>query len=85
MFSKTKLEQIIIQPGNMIRKTVFYQILMILGDSVLLGGFKLGDEILYLLGLDTNFFRCISNGDLILDDGHEYLVELLRRHVNFHR
>ena len=51
---------------------VFYQLLLFLGYSILLVGFKLGYEVLYLLVVEAKFSRCRSDGNFILDDGHEF-------------
>ena len=40
---------------------ISYRIILILGDSVLLGGFKLGDEVLIVYGVDTKFVECRSD------------------------
>ena len=50
---------------------VFYQILLFLGDSILLGIFKLGDQLLYMYGVEEKVYKQILDGDFILDDGHE--------------
>ena len=50
----------------------FYHIILFLGDSILLRRFKLGNEVLDLLGLDAIFSGLISDGDFILDDVHEF-------------
>ena len=34
---------------------IFYQIILIIGDSVLLGGFKLGDEVLDVYVVNSKF------------------------------
>ena len=39
--------------GNMMLITVFCQFIMPLGDSVLLGGFELGYEVLDFSGVDA--------------------------------
>ena len=33
--------------------SIFYQIILILGEYVMLGGFKLGDEVLDVYGVTT--------------------------------
>ena len=47
----------------------------------MLGGFKLGDEVLDLSGLGSIFIGHGAHGDFILDDSHEFLVELLLVHL----
>ena len=59
----------------------FYQFLLVIGDPILLGGFKLGDEVLDLSGLGSIFIGHGAHGDFILDDSHEFLVELLVVHL----
>ena len=49
-------------PVNMILIAVFYQIFLILGESILLGRFKLGDEFLDVSSEDTKFEVCRSDG-----------------------
>ena len=34
---------------------IFYQIIMIIGEYVLLGGFKIGDEVLDVHGVDAKY------------------------------
>ena len=43
---------------------------MVIGDSIFLGGFKLGYGILDLSGVDTNKFGYRADGDFILDHGN---------------
>ena len=50
---------------------ISYQIILILGDSVLFGGFKLGDEVLDVYGVDKKFGECRSDEESILYDKHE--------------
>ena len=40
--------------GNLMPIEISYQIMMIFGDSVLLGGFELGDEVFDVIGADKN-------------------------------
>ena len=44
----------------------------IIGDSVFLGGFKIGDEILDVFGMDENFVECRSDKDFTLYERHEF-------------
>ena len=48
--------------------SVVYQLILILGDSVLLGGFKLGDEVFSVSGVDDKSSEWRSDGDFILYD-----------------
>ena len=56
---------------NLMLVSVFYQLLLFIGDPILLGVFKLGDEFLDLSGLGAIFFGHFADSDLILDDRHE--------------
>ena len=60
--------------------TIFYQIILVIGSSVLLGGFELGDEVLDVYGVEKNC-KCSSDEDFLLYERHELLVELVMRHV----
>ena len=55
----------------MILISIFYQLLLVIGDPILLGGFKMGDEVLDQYGLRSIFVGHGVDGDLILDDSHE--------------
>ena len=50
-----KIEKTDIPQRNMVLIYVFYQILLIIGESILLGRLKLGDEVLDVSGGDTIF------------------------------
>ena len=50
---------------------IFYKLLLFLGDPILLGGFKLGYEVLDLFGVDVKDSACRADRDFILDDGYE--------------
>ena len=45
----------------------FYHILMLIVDSMLLGRFKLGYDVLDVSGVGAKFSGCISDGHFILD------------------
>ena len=45
--------------------SVFYKVIILLGDSVLLGRFKLGDETLDVSGVDSKFTEFRYDGDSI--------------------
>ena len=49
---------------------VLYQLILLLGKSVLLGGFELGDEVLSVSGVDKKFTEWRSDGHFILYDRH---------------
>ena len=55
MVSKTKSGKNTIPTGNIIMIGISHHIILIIGDSVLLGLFKLGDEVLDVYGMDTKF------------------------------
>ena len=57
---------------NLIMIAIFYQILLLIGYPIFLGGFKLGDEGLDLSGLGTIFFGHGADADFILDGSHEF-------------
>ena len=50
---------------------VFCQLILIIGDSLLLGVFELGDETLDVYCMDAKFSQCRSDGDFIFYDRHE--------------
>ena len=50
---------------------VFYNIIMFLEGNILLGGLKLGDEVLDLSVVDVKYSTCRADGYFILDGGHE--------------
>ena len=50
---------------------ISYQIILILKDSVLLGGLELEDEVLDVYGTNANFLECRSDEDSILYDRHQ--------------
>ena len=58
-------------PLNLVLIYVFYQLLMFIVDPILLGVFKLGDDILDLSGMGAIFIGHGTDGDFILDDSHE--------------
>ena len=53
--SNTKSEKSTRPQGNLILVEIYYQIIMIIGDSVLLGGFKIGYEVLDVFGIYDKF------------------------------
>ena len=55
----------------------FYQLLLFVGDTLLLGGVKLRDEALDLSWVDMKYFGSEADADFILDYGHELWVDLL--------
>ena len=64
--SNTKYDNSFMPPVNIIPIGVLYQLILLLGYSILLGGFKIGDEVLDVSYVDAKLSECISSGDLIL-------------------
>ena len=48
--------------------SIFYQIILILRESILLGGFKLIDEVPNVYGVDAKYLECRSDEDFIVHD-----------------
>ena len=71
LMSNTRLEKSTSLPGNMMLIYIFYHIILIIGESVLFGGFKVGDEVRDVFGVDGKFVEFISDEDFILYDRHE--------------
>ena len=65
------LEMITFPPQNLMLISFFYQLLMFIGDRILLGGFKLGDEVLDLSVLGVILIEHGTDGDFILYVRHE--------------
>ena len=65
------LEMITFPPQNLMLISFFYQLLMFIGDRILLGGFKLGDEVLDLSVLGVILIEHGTDGDFILYGRHE--------------
>ena len=59
------------RPQNMIMIAVFYHVLLFIGYPILLGGFKLVDEVLDMLVMGAIFIGNGTDGNFILDDSHE--------------
>ena len=51
--------------------SISYHIIMILGDSILLGVFELGDDVLDVYGVDEKFVELVYDEDFILIHRHE--------------
>ena len=60
---------------------IFYVIILTIGDSVLLGGFELGDEVLGFFGVDKKIVECRSDEYFILYDRNELWVEIVMIHI----
>ena len=50
---------------------VFYRLLLVIGYPILLGGFKIGDEVLAQSGLGATFAGHSEDGDFLLYESHE--------------
>ena len=44
---------------------ILYQLIQTLGYTILLGGYKLGDEVLDLSGVDTKYSGCRADAEFI--------------------
>ena len=64
--------------------SIYHQIIMILGEYILLGGFKLGEEVLDFFGVEEKFVEFRSDEDFILYDRHEFRVDIVTKNVKFH-
>ena len=62
---------------------IYYQIILVLCDYVLLSVFKHGDRVLDVFDMDENILECRSDEDFILYDRHELWVDLVMIHVEF--
>ena len=71
MGSKFEAEQSTITPLHMMMIAVFNKIHIFLGYSILLGGFKLGDEVLDISVVGAQYYGYRADGDFILGDSHE--------------
>ena len=58
MVSNSKEENNASTPGNMMLISFLYQIILLIGESILLGGSKIGDEVLNVSGVDEKFSGC---------------------------
>ena len=65
--ARFKAEQITIFSGNIVLIDVFYQLLLVIGDSIFVVRFKLGYEVLDLMVLDAKNSGCRADGYFILD------------------
>ena len=60
---------------------ISYQITMIIEDSVLLGQFKPGDEVIDVFCVDKRIVECIWDEYYILYGRHKILEQIVMRHV----
>ena len=68
--ARFKAEYITIPTGHLVLVDVLYQLLLDIGYSIFLGGFKLGYEVLDMLVVAANKYGCRADGDFILDHGN---------------
>ena len=68
---KTKSEKRTTSQEKMILIYIFYQIILIIGEYVLLGGLKLGYEVFDVYVVDAKYIEYSSDEDFILHDRHE--------------
>ena len=81
--SKNKSEKKTIPPGNLLLVAIYYQLILILGESVLLGGFQLGEDLIDVFCVEKTFVEYRSDENFILYDRHEIRVDILMKHVKF--
>ena len=72
MTPKTKAEMSTSSRGNLMLIAIFHHIILFIGDSVLLVGFQILDEVLGFFGVDEKFVECRYNEDFILYGRHEF-------------
>ena len=60
---------------------IYHQIVLIIGDYILLGWFELGYEFLDIYGVDAKYVEYIYDEDFILYDRYEFWVERVMRHI----
>ena len=69
--TRDKNKMYAIPPGYLVLFSILYQILLVLGDSIMLGKFKLGDEVLDISIVYPVILLCSSDADFFLGDSHE--------------
>ena len=57
--------------------SIIYQIILIIGESVLLCGFKLGDGVPDVYVVDSKYPECRYDEDFIFYDRHEGYVDIV--------
>ena len=62
----------IFPPQNLMLVTVFNQFLLVVGDPILLGGFKMGDKAFDQSGLGAIFLGNGADGDFVLYNRHKF-------------
>ena len=63
--SKTKTKNIISPAVNLMLNAISHHIILIIGNSILLGGSGLRDKFLGVYGVDAKFIECIYDEDFI--------------------
>ena len=81
LVSKTKSEKMTIPTGNLMMISIFYQIILIIGEFLLLDRFKFGDKLFDVYGVETIFVECTSDEGFILYDRHEFWVDIVMRNI----
>ena len=71
MMSNLKVEMSTCPPQNLMVIAVLYQILLVIGDPILLGGFKMDDEVFDQSVLGAIFLGNGADVDFILQKIHE--------------
>ena len=71
MVYKTKSEKITIPLGNMMLIAISYKIILIIGGSILLGVFRIGDEVIRDFGVYYKYVECRFDEDFMVYDRHE--------------
>ena len=79
--SKNKSEMSPTPPLNLMLITISYHIIMIIGDSVLLGGFKPGDEVIDVFCVDKTIVECRCDEYFILYVRHKFWAHIVMRHA----
>ena len=70
LMSNLKADMSTCPPQNMMLISFFCQLLLVIRYHILLGGLKMGDEVLYQSGMGAIFFGYGEDGDFILDEIH---------------
>ena len=70
--SNLKAEMSTCPTQNLMLIPVFYQLILVIVDPILLGGFKLGDEVLDQSKLGAKFLGNGADGDFIFYDSPEF-------------
>ena len=69
---RSNIEKNAIPLGNIFLMDIFYQIIILVVNYILLGGFKLGDKVLGVLVVNAKRTRCRYVRELILNYTREF-------------